>query len=74
MGDSRALRPTLMAAVPEILERIRKAVHTQVQAGSPLKQAIFNYAYAYKKDQVEKESVSNLLEQFQRLFIRQCKL
>ena len=54
LGDASALRPTLMTAVPEILERIRKAVHTQVQSGSALKQAVFNYAYAYKKAQVEK--------------------
>ena len=52
IGDARALRPTLMTAVPEILERIRKAVHAQVAESSTLKQAIFNYAYNYKKKQV----------------------
>ena len=48
----RALRPTLMTAVPEILERIRKAVHAQVKEGSALKKAVFNYAYEYKRKQV----------------------
>jgi len=61
LGDARALRPTLMTAVPEILERIRKAVHAQVQQGSALKQAIFNYAYAYKKAQVESGQDAPLL-------------
>ena len=53
MGDARALKPTLMTAVPEILERIRKAVHAQVNESSPAKKAIFNYAYEYKRKQVE---------------------
>ena len=53
MGDARALKPTLMTAVPEILERIRKAVHAQVNESSPAKKAIFNYAYDYKRKQVE---------------------
>ena len=52
MGDARALKPTVMTAVPEILERIRKAVHAQVAESSPVKQAVFNYAFNYKKKQV----------------------
>ena len=49
----RALRPTVMASVPEILERIRKAVHAQVKEGGALKKAVFNYAYDYKRRQVK---------------------
>ena len=52
MGDARALQPTLMTAVPEILERIRKAVHAHVAESSSVKQAVFNYAFNYKKRQV----------------------
>ena len=42
-----------MASVPEILERIRKAVHAQVKEGGALKKAVFNYAYDYKRRQVQ---------------------
>ena len=49
VGDARQLQPTLMTAVPEILERIRKAVHAQVKEGSFLKRTLFNYAYEYKR-------------------------
>jgi long-chain acyl-CoA synthetase len=41
-----------MASVPEIMERIRKAVHAQVKEGSAIKKALFNYAYDYKRKQV----------------------
>lgn len=61
MGDARALRPTLMAAVPEILERIRKNVDQVVKQGSAVKQAVFKYAYNYKLDQVQNGGDSPVL-------------
>lgn len=64
MGDARALKPTVMTAVPEILERIRKAVHAQVAESSPVKQAVFNYAFNYKKKQVEAGADAPMLNKF----------
>jgi len=61
MGDARALRPTLMAAVPEILERIRKNVDQVLKQGSAVKQAVFKYAYNYKLDQVQNGGDSPVL-------------
>merc|ERR1712142_394639 len=64
LGDARALKPTVMTAVPEILERIRKAVHAQVNDSSPAKRGIFNYAYEYKRKQVEMGQDAPLLNKF----------
>lgn len=48
-GDLSKLRPTLMAAVPMILERLRVGVQEQVQKGPLLKRAMFHAAYALKR-------------------------
>eukprot|EP00111_Clytia_hemisphaerica_P010153 TCONS_00029670-protein len=47
-GDASVLRPTLMAAVPMIMDRMRKAVLDKVAGGSPFAQALFNFAFNYK--------------------------
>lgn len=53
-GDATALRPTLMAAVPEIMERMRKALLQAVNEASFVRQNAFHYAYNYKLGCVEK--------------------
>jgi len=52
-GDATVLKPTLLAAVPEILERIRKGVQSKVSNGSPFGKWLFNFAYDYKVRQLE---------------------
>ncbi|KAI0230967.1 Long-chain-fatty-acid--CoA ligase 4 [Lamellibrachia satsuma] len=47
-GDASELKPTLMAAVPLIMDRLYKAVWTKVNEGSKLKKALFTVAYDYK--------------------------
>jgi long-chain acyl-CoA synthetase len=47
-GDLRALKPTIMAAVPIILERLNKTVHEKLSTTSWFKQTLFNIAYKYK--------------------------
>ena len=47
-GDATLLRPTVMAAVPLMLDRIYKAIHEKVRKGSPLSQKMFHWAYEYK--------------------------
>nr|CAB3219804.1 long-chain-fatty-acid--CoA ligase 1 [Phallusia mammillata] len=53
-GDASVLQPTLMAAVPEIMERMRKAVMQNVDEASPLKKKLFKVAYKYKYKEVER--------------------
>ncbi|CAG5077020.1 Oidioi.mRNA.OKI2018_I69.PAR.g8612.t1.cds [Oikopleura dioica] len=47
-GDASELRPTIMPAVPEISERIRKAVMANVSEMNPFRRTLFNFAYKYK--------------------------
>ncbi|CAL9066353.1 unnamed protein product [Musa banksii] len=44
-GDASVLRPTLMAAVPAILDRVRDAVRKKVDAKGGLSKKLFDVAY-----------------------------
>ncbi|KAK6939871.1 AMP-dependent synthetase/ligase, partial [Dillenia turbinata] len=45
-GDASMLRPTVMAAVPAILDRVRDGVTKKVAAKGGLSKILFNFAYA----------------------------
>jgi long-chain acyl-CoA synthetase len=47
-GDATILKPTIMAAVPLMLDRIYKAINEKVNKGSPFTQKLFNWAYEYR--------------------------
>ncbi|XP_078048511.1 acyl-CoA synthetase long-chain isoform X2 [Augochlora pura] len=47
-GDASVLHPTCLSAVPLILDRISKGINEKVKKSGPFRQAIFNFAYAYK--------------------------
>lgn len=51
-GDLSVLRPTLMAAVPAIMDRIRHNVMEKVKEGPHLLQVFFSFAYNYKLKQL----------------------
>ncbi|KNC84329.1 hypothetical protein SARC_03453 [Sphaeroforma arctica JP610] len=53
-GDISELRPTYLAAVPTIMDRIRQAVTGKVAAGSPLVQKLFHKAFESKKAAMKK--------------------
>ncbi|XP_027865508.1 long-chain-fatty-acid--CoA ligase 4 isoform X1 [Xiphophorus couchianus] len=53
-GDSSVLKPTLMAAVPEIMDRINKNVMSKVQEMSYLQKTLFTLGYKYKLEQVKR--------------------
>ncbi|KAA0709304.1 Long-chain-fatty-acid--CoA ligase 4 [Triplophysa tibetana] len=53
-GDSSMLRPTLMAAVPEIMDRINKNVMSKVQEMNFVQRTLFKLAYDYKLEQIKK--------------------
>lgn len=53
-GDVSILRPTLMAAVPVIMDRIRVNVMDKVKEGPRLLQLFFQFAYNYKLQQIKR--------------------
>ncbi|XP_062832644.1 fatty acid CoA ligase Acsl3 [Anolis carolinensis] len=53
-GDVSVLKPTLMAAVPEIMDRIYKNVMHRVNEMSCFQRNLFILAYNYKMEQISK--------------------
>uniref|UniRef100_A0A8C7Y6S3 long-chain-fatty-acid--CoA ligase n=1 Tax=Oryzias sinensis TaxID=183150 RepID=A0A8C7Y6S3_9TELE len=53
-GDASILQPTLMAAVPEIMDRIYKNVMGKVEEMNSIQRTLFILAYNYKLDQLAK--------------------
>ncbi|PIK55781.1 putative long-chain-fatty-acid--CoA ligase 4-like, partial [Apostichopus japonicus] len=53
-GDVTVLKPTLMAAVPLIMERLYKGVMDKVKEGSVAKRILFYFAYDYKLRQLSR--------------------
>ncbi|XP_054647252.1 long-chain-fatty-acid--CoA ligase 4 [Dunckerocampus dactyliophorus] len=53
-GDATVLQPTLMAAVPEILDRINKNVMSKVQEMGYVQKMLFNLGYQYKLKQIKR--------------------
>uniref|UniRef100_A0A8C4SS20 long-chain-fatty-acid--CoA ligase n=2 Tax=Erpetoichthys calabaricus TaxID=27687 RepID=A0A8C4SS20_ERPCA len=52
-GDCTVLKPTLMAAVPEIMDRIYNNVMNNVQEMSCFQRKIFKFAYNYKLGKIK---------------------
>lgn len=63
-GDATVLKPTLMAAVPEIMERMRKALLQNVSEASYIRQTLFHHAYNYKLGYVEKGEKTPTLDKY----------
>ena len=63
-GDVSVLKPTLMAAVPLILERMKNAVLDKIKKSSRTSQLLFHFAYNYKLDLVRKGYDTPLLNKF----------
>ena len=53
-GDATILRPTIMASVPLILDRIFKKIQERIDGSHPLKKAIFQLATEYKQNWVDR--------------------
>ncbi|XP_039975370.1 long-chain-fatty-acid--CoA ligase 4 [Xiphias gladius] len=53
-GDCSVLRPTLMAAVPEIMDRINKNVMSKVQEMNFIQKTLFTLGYKYKLEQIKR--------------------
>lgn len=52
-GDCSVLRPTLMATVPTVMDRIYKAVVEKVERSSPMQKALFEFVYELKRSKIE---------------------
>eukprot|EP01138_Halocafeteria_seosinensis_P013872 gb/GECG01014165.1/.p1 GENE.gb/GECG01014165.1/~~gb/GECG01014165.1/.p1 ORF type:complete len:911 (+),score=116.33 gb/GECG01014165.1/:1-2733(+) len=52
-GDATVLRPSLMAAVPAVMERLKTTVSSKVESAGWLTQKLFNLAYFYKDRAVQ---------------------
>ena len=61
-GDLCTLKPTLMAAVPAILERITKAVKDKIEHESPFKRALFQKAFEIKSSKLRQGKPNVLLD------------
>ncbi|XP_053203629.1 long-chain-fatty-acid--CoA ligase 4-like [Panonychus citri] len=48
-GDAPVLQPTVMAAVPLVLDRIKKAVTENIDAQGPFMKGLFRFALEYKQ-------------------------
>ena len=49
VGDATLLKPTVMATVPLVLDRIRKGVWDQMESRGPFTKALFSFMVEYKK-------------------------
>lgn len=52
--DIKDLKPTLLCAVPRVLERIYSGMMEKISSSSTLKRTIFNIAYSYKLSNMNK--------------------
>ncbi|XP_004143868.1 long chain acyl-CoA synthetase 4 [Cucumis sativus] len=52
--DIGELKPTIFCAVPRVLERIYGGLNQKISSGGFLKRSLFNFAYSYKYNQMQK--------------------
>ena len=64
LGDASVLRPTLMAAVPVIMDRIYKNVWEKARDGGEILLQVFTWAYGYKRARLESGAGSFFLDKF----------
>ncbi|XP_030071903.1 fatty acid CoA ligase Acsl3 [Microcaecilia unicolor] len=70
-GDASELQPTLMASVPEIMDRIYKGVITKVTSMNKFQRSLFALAYNYKMNQISKGYSTPLCD---RVIFRKVKM
>ncbi|KAJ0063648.1 hypothetical protein NL108_004774 [Boleophthalmus pectinirostris] len=61
-GDTSVLQPTLMAAVPEIMDRIYKNIMGKVEEMTYFQKTLFTLAYSYKLNQFSKGNSTPLCD------------
>uniref|UniRef100_A0AC35TWZ7 AMP-binding domain-containing protein n=1 Tax=Rhabditophanes sp. KR3021 TaxID=114890 RepID=A0AC35TWZ7_9BILA len=63
-GDTVALKPTVIACVPAIMNRISKAVYEQLANANPIAREIFNICYDRKRARYENGYESLIMDNF----------
>ncbi|XP_050438693.1 fatty acid CoA ligase Acsl3-like [Adelges cooleyi] len=53
-GDARILKPTIMTAVPLILDRVYKGINEKISGGSTFQKTLFKFAFEYKMKWMER--------------------
>jgi len=53
-GDASILKPTIMTAVPLILDRIYKGVNEKISHGTTLQKTLFKFAFEYRRKWMER--------------------
>ncbi|XP_034023715.1 long-chain-fatty-acid--CoA ligase 3a isoform X2 [Thalassophryne amazonica] len=71
-GDTSVLQPTLLVAVPEIMDRIYKNVMAKVEEMTCVQRTLFNLAYNYKLEQLKKGYSTPLCDKL--VFRKVCSL
>jgi len=61
-GDTTILRPTLMCAVPLVLDRIFKGIQEKVNKKGDFFKALFDFSHKYKKSWVQRGYYTPLLD------------
>lgn len=63
-GDANVLKPTLMSAVPAIMDRIRHNVLDKVKEQPWIRRLLFKFCYDYKLEQVKQGYDTPLINRF----------
>jgi len=63
-GDISSLKPTIMACVPTILDRITKSVWEKATDNGPLFLEMFRWAYEYKMNRMDRGYPSVFMDRF----------
>ncbi|GAB1609001.1 long-chain-fatty-acid--CoA ligase 4-like, partial [Argonauta hians] len=69
-GDASKLKPTLMAAVPLIMDRLYKSVWDKIYSQGKFKKSVFEFAYAYKRRSIDNGYDTPI---FNRLFFKKVQ-
>lgn len=61
-GDASILKPTIITAVPLILDRIYKGINDKLNNGPPIKKSLFYFAFNYKRKWTRKGFSTPLMD------------
>ncbi|KAK7251418.1 hypothetical protein RIF29_34596 [Crotalaria pallida] len=54
LDDIGELKPTILVAVPRVLDRVYTGLNQKLSSGGYMKQTVFNFAYSYKLQKMQK--------------------
>ena len=72
-GDATELRPTLMAAVPAILDKIRTSVTGKMDASNFIVKWLFQHSFTAKRHHLQYGETNTDVNWYQRMFLNRIK-